>query len=255
MTEAIEQAQGQAEQTTLTSSSTSSTPAQEQTAAPKESWLDRILGRSKPSEETQPASKEKQPVASEAKAEEKKEETEQPKPQGRFVTDEELARLIQAEVDRREAKRLAEQRRAEKEQLRKSDPFKYAEVEEQEAAAERFHQFIGTLAAEYDRAIVDPLILALPESERKSALEKAGPGIEGRKAVAQAALDALKRHYMAEGEKQAAERLRKDPAFRKQLLVELRAERQEPDLVPALTNTAGPVDMDTILRQAIQRKR
>ncbi len=246
------QGQTKPESISTSSETPSSTPATpESQPAPKASWLDRILGRAP--RETPPASEGQKPQTSPTEPQEKTQETEQPKP-GRFVSDEELARLVQAEVDRREAKRVTEQRRAEKERLRRTDPFKYAEVEEQEAAAQRFGQLIGTLAAEYDRAVIDPLVLALPESERQSVLEKGGPGLDGRKAIAQTALESLKKHWLAEGEKQAAEKLRKDPAFRKQLLVELRGERQEPELVTGTANAGGSVDMDTILRQAYQRK-
>jgi len=231
---------------------TSQSAVAEQKPEPKGSWLDRILGRVP--KETTAASDKEQAAVSGAAGEQKQGEAEQAKPQGRFVSDEELARLIQAEVDRREAKRLAEQRRAEKERLRKTDPYRYAEVEEQEAAAERFGQLLGSLAAEFDRAVIDPLILALPESERQSVLEKAGPGLDGRKAIAQTALESLKKHWLAEGEKQATEKLRKDPAFRKQLLVELRGEREEPEIHTGSPGAGGSVDMDTILRQAYQRR-
>lgn len=232
----------QATETTPASSQTASTAGQEQRPVNKGSWLDRILGRARSEEAPAPTSEQTQAASEQQSTEQAQETAGEAKPK-REVSDEELQRLVQAEVDRREAKRQAEARKARRRELRQSDPLEFARLDEQEeqqqAASQHFASFAGGIIQDYDRATLDPIMLALPEAARKDVLAKGGEGLDGRRALTSAALEALKSHYLAEGEQRAAEKLRKDPAFRKQVLVEWRGGREEPDNVPAVNSTGA----------------
>ncbi len=253
--------------TTTTPPSTGASSGQQQAtqeqAQPqaKGSWLDRVLGRTRSTDADEAASKSAEQAAS-GKAPEKPATEQSQEAQGeakpkRELSEEEIARLVQAEADRREARRQADQRKAQRAQLRQSDPYKFAEMDEQEeqaqAASQRLGAFVGELGRVYDRDIIDPLIMALPEDQR-GAVTSAGGG--ERKAIAAAALEALKKHHEKIGESRAAEKLRKDPAFRKQVLLDWRQGRDEPEQTPAATNgTAPAADMNTLFRTALDKRK
>lgn len=171
------------------------------------------------------------------------------------VTQEELDRRVQAETDRREAKRLAEQRAKAKRELRDNDPWQYAELERQEeqiaGGQTQMHQFLAQVGSEHDKVTIDPLFLSLPkaEQERILKLEGVGSGLTGRKLVVDEALKALERHWKAEGEKQAEAKLRRNQAFRKQVLAEARGQTTEPDLLPAVSASEADHTVSSILRK------
>jgi hypothetical protein len=156
------------------------------------------------------------------------------------LTETELERRIQAETDRREYKRQAEARAKQKRELRDKDPWAYAEQErkDEELATGTNHQqqFIQMLGAEHDKASLDPLVEVLPAAERERifAIEGAGRGLEGRRLVVKESLKALEKHWKAEGAKDAEAKLRRNPAFRKQVLSESRGSVQEPELLPSV---------------------
>lgn len=171
------------------------------------------------------------------------------------LTQEELDRRIQAETDRREAKRAQEARIAAKKRLRDEDPWAYAEADRQEeqvgvasAQQQRFFQDIGK---HHDAAVLDPIVMALPEAERKRilALEGAGSGLEGRRLIVTEALKVLNRQAEAEAERKAEQKLRRNQAFRKQVLSEARGGTVEPELLPGTTASAADQKVSDILRQ------
>lgn len=155
------------------------------------------------------------------------------------LNQEELERRIQAETDRREAKRAQEARAARRRELRDKDPFAFAEEERKEeqlqSQGEGVQQFFLQIGGAHDRAAIDPLVEALPQAERDRilAMDGAGRGLEGRKLLVSESLKALEKHWKAEGEKQAEARLRRNSAFRKQVLSEARGGTVEPELLPA----------------------
>jgi hypothetical protein len=79
-------------------------------------------------------------------------------------------------------------------------------------------------------------------------LEGAGTGLEGRKLVVGEALKALEKHWKAEGEREAEAKLRRNPAFRKQVLGESRGTAVEPELLPAFSGSATDRKVSDILR-------
>lgn len=170
------------------------------------------------------------------------------------LTQEELDRRVQAETDRREAKRAAEQRAAERRRLRDEDPWAYAEQDRQvEKAQEQsagISDFFAGVGAQHDRASIDPVMEALPIAERQRimAIEGAGRGLEGRKLVVQEALKSLEKHWKEEGQRESEGRLRRNPAFRKQLLAEARGQAVEPELLPATGPSAADRKVADILR-------
>lgn len=247
-----------------------STPTPSAPATPErsagQSWIDRLLGRG-PTEPTTedvsaPATTEETSTTERTTAADA--ETATPEPLAKTYTADELQRLVQAEVDRREAKRAKDQAEAERRRLRDNDPFEYAERDrkaEQEAnATNAYGQQIATVAQSMDRALLDPMLERLPETDRAKLFEipDAGVGIDGRKALAVAALDGLEKHWKAEGERSAEKKLRDNPAFRKQILAELRdsPELEEPEQIngtsraPNVNGTSG-ADVSALLRQSL----
>jgi hypothetical protein len=180
------------------------------------------------------------------------------------LTQEELDRRIQAETDRREARRqqmTAQQQQFEsRRKLRDEDPYAYAEQERQAEARQQYDQnfnsILGQVGVQHDRAVIDPIVLSLSESERNRimAIEGAGVGLEGRKLVVSESLKALEKQWKADGARAAEARLRKNPAFRKQVFGEQRGSQPEPDLLPASGGSSGEDgDVSNILRRSLGR--
>lgn len=170
------------------------------------------------------------------------------------LTQEELERRIQAETDRREAKRAQEARYARKRELRESDPWKYVEEERKEEelafGTGQLEQFVTNIGSEHDKVTIDQVFLALPqqEQERIGRLEGAGHGLEGRKMVVQESLKALEKHWKAEGARDAEARLRKNQAFRKQVLGEMRGQTAEPELLSGGSPSEADKTVSGLLR-------
>jgi hypothetical protein len=170
------------------------------------------------------------------------------------LTTEELERRIQAETDRREAKRAADAKKTERKALRDKDPWAYAEAERQEEQQQDqstgVQSFFANVGAAHDRISIDPLTQALPkvEVERIMGLEGAGVGLEGRKLVVNEALKSLEKHWRAEGAKEAEVKLRRNPAFRKQVLNEGRSTAVEPDLLPGAASEQADKTVSALLR-------
>src|SRR5215471_36721 len=172
------------------------------------------------------------------------------------LTQEELERRVQSETDRREAQRAARARQDERKRLRDEDPWAYAAQDrEAEKSAEQdqgLQSFFTNVGVQHDRIAIDPLMEALPVKERQRimGIEGAGKGLDGRKLVVSEALKSLEKHWKAEGEKEAQDKLRRNQAFRKQILSEARGNISEPDLLPAFSGPS-PADkqMSDIFRE------
>lgn len=227
--------------TPSTEASVADAPASEPSSEPQAessretpSWWQRITRR-------QPVAREPEPEAEDS--------SEAEGASGKLVlSQEELDRRVQAETDRREAKRMAEVRARQRKELRDKDPWAYAEEErkaEQEYESNTHVQsFLQGLSGQHDRVTIDPLMERLPDSERERILkmEGAGAGIQGRKLLVTEAMKALEKHWKAEGAKDAERKLRSNPAFRKQVLSEIRGGAVEPDLLPAYGSSASAAD-------------
>lgn len=209
---------------------------------------------------TQPASSEAQPAADAQAAEVSSEPIEEPsaphwwqrlvpgrrsqveaqdqseatQPSTITLTQEELDRRVQAETDRREARRQEKATADRRRQLRDEDPWAWAEEERAAERAQQSNQQVGDLFAnigrEHDKYSIDPIVETLPPAERTRilALEGAGNGLDGRKLIVTEALKALEKHWREEGAKDAEGKLRRNQAFRKQLLAETRRGLVEP---------------------------
>jgi hypothetical protein len=170
------------------------------------------------------------------------------------LSQEELDRRVQAETDRREAKRAQEARVAQRRRLRDEDPWAYAEQERQaeqhEVSSGAMQGFLATVGTEHDKVAIDPLVEALPKEERERILklEGAGQGLAGRKLLVGEALKSLQRQWKAEGEREAERKLRGNNAFRKQVLRDSRSDVAEPELLPALSSSAADAKVSDILR-------
>lgn len=171
------------------------------------------------------------------------------------LSQEELDRRIQAETDRREAKRAEQARARARRDLRDSDPWQYAEqerqAEQQQEGNAQMQSFLANIGVEHDRHTIDPLFLALPKADqdRIRKLDGAGVGLAGRRLVVDETLKALEKHWRAQGATDAETRLRRNPAFRKQVLAEMRGQSIEPDLLPA----AGPSEADRTVSALLRR--
>jgi hypothetical protein len=185
----------------------------------------------------------------------------------RTVSDEEFQRLVQSEADKRVAAANKAARDAAREEerrrLREEDPWQYVEQERQEEEQARtiaqqdaqLNSLIGEIGSFHDRITIDPLIGALPAAEVKRIRELPGAGVgaEGRELIVRESLAALERHWKAEGEKAAEQKLRRNPSFRKQVLAEMNGGFAEPEMIPPSSGVRGGLSTQEIsdrLRQA-----
>jgi hypothetical protein len=219
---------------------------QEEAPSRASSWLRRLWrGRGDEAEETSP-SQEPQP--------------QQPASDRIVLTQEELDRRVQAETDRRESKRLEQAQAERRRRLRDEDPWAYAEEERNAEAVQRTDATVTNMFAQagttHDRYTLDPLVQSLPDAERDRILrmEGAGVGLDGRKLIVDESLRALERHWKQEGAKEAENKLRRNPAFRKQVLGEFRRGMPEPEYIGSGNSTSADKDMSEILRQQIRAR-
>ena len=190
------------------------------------------------------------------------EEESQPQPTSPTLTltQEELDRRVQAETDRREHKRQQEAAAERKRKLRDEDPWAYAEEErnaERVAATDAVNtQFLGNIGATHDRYTIDPLFEAVPaaDQQRILALEGAGVGLDGRKLIVSESLKALEKKWKADGAKDAEDRLRRNPAFRKQVLNEFRRGMTEPEFIGSGAPSASDHSVSNILRDQLRAR-
>lgn len=180
----------------------------------------------------------------------------------RPLTQEEFNRAVQAETDRRLEKWNREQARARQEReekaLRQNDPYAYAKLmEEREAENTRLQQqleatttFATGQVRQYDTMVLDPLLSALSDGERKRILTNVPAGIPGRGQVASEAIKTLRREAHAQGMASARKALMQDQAFIKEVLARYGGIRQEPDSNPAMQQTQRPLSMSDLMRRA-----
>lgn len=152
----------------------------------------------------------------------------------------EISRAAQAEVDRREAKRAQDAERARRRELRDKDPYEYAKLDrEEEAKAEasgaittQAVSFANEKVTEYDRQVLDPLILAVKDRTRVDQVISTAPegGIENRAHIARGVIDLIRQEALAE----ARRTLENDDSFVKQILARRGGQRAEPEIVPAV---------------------
>lgn len=177
------------------------------------------------------------------------------------LTQEELDRRIQAETDRREAKRATQASAERRRKLRDEDPWAFAEEERKAEQIAHLDQqngeILGNIGATHDRFTVDPVVLALPQAERNRimAIEGAGLGLEGRKLIIEEGLKALEKHWKAEGAKDAEDKLRRNPAFRKQVLNEFRRGMSEPEFIGSGAPSANDKNVSNLLRGQLGSRR
>lgn len=173
------------------------------------------------------------------------------------LTQEELDRRVQAETDRREAKRHAQALAERRRKLRDEDPWAFAEEERKaEQAAELDSQttnWLSNVGATHDRYTLDPVVLSLPEAEQQRilALEGAGIGLDGRKLIVTEALKALEKQWKAEAAKDAEDKLRRNSAFRKQVLNEFRRGMSEPEFIGSGAPSTADRSVSDILRRQL----
>jgi hypothetical protein len=159
-----------------------------------------------------------------------------------------FSRAVQSEIDRRVARankqrdeqgRFTRQQRVEglKQQareLRQTDVYKAAELEEQVDALQQQEGFVRGLVEHYDRVSLDPIMAALPEADRAPLLAAVPEGLEGRLQLVRAALSRLEQVWRAD----EARKLRGGPQ-RKRDNAQRRAQRAEDDGEPELVAGIG----------------
>lgn len=187
------------------------------------------------------------------------------------LSEEELNQRVEREAqsrhDRDVARRNREAQEAERKRLREEDPWQYAQNERQREdldrqRAEQTQQALSTLGQVgrmHDAVSIDPVINALPETERKRILElpNAGQGLPGRKLIVDEALKSYGRMEYERGVRETQAKLRKDPVFRKSVLSELRGSYEEPELYPGNGSPADGLGDDNVsarLRRAYMQR-
>lgn len=136
------------------------------------------------------------------------------------------ARLQKQQADgtrQAQLRQLAEQ----EQQLRNSDPYQAAELRNQLDAYAAQQTALTEIWRLHDGLSIEPALSRLPEPVQQSLRQGVGPGVEGRKALMEAALDAYKAEVVAATEK----KLRDDPRFAKQVLARARG-GYLPDVAP-----------------------
>lgn len=178
-------------------------------------------------------------------------ETDSQKPATLTLTEEELARRIQGEVDRREQRRAASERQKQLKDLRDENPIEYARQterveQEQEAIARKAAEVHG-LTQQFDASMLGPVMTKLDEKERAEAYKDLPDDpYKARTHLIDKGIALLVKKAEATAEK----RLRESPAFRKQLLAELRTNMNEPDAIEGQPSpNGGKVDMNFIMRR------
>jgi hypothetical protein len=187
------------------------------------------------------------------------------------LTEEELNERINRQAqslhDREVARRNREAQEAERKRLRDDDPFAYVQKErdDEDAAKLRAEQtgqlmtLLGHVGRQHDAVSLDPIVNVLPvkERERILALPNAGQGLPGRKVIVDEALKTYGRLEYERGFREAQTKLRKDPAFRKSVMSELRGGYEEPELYPGNGSPAEGLDdgnvSNILRRQYFQR--
>lgn len=193
----------------------------------------------------------------EAEPAEQDEPAESPTSQTLTLTREELQRQVQSEVDRREAERFRRAQIEQRKKLRDEDPWEFAkqerDAEELQQANGQVTNVLGTIGATHDRVTIDPLVDALDEGERQRilGLEGAGLGLDGRKLIVSESLKALEKKWKADAEREAEQKLRRNPAFRKQVLSEMRGMGAEPEFIGSTEASATDRKVSDILRSRI----
>lgn len=184
-----------------------------------------------------------------------------------FGFDNPMARLFQSRVDSLRAREQAQgaqstwnqrkqQLAAQELQTRQTDAYQAAELRNQLDAMQQQEQTWAGITQLFDRVSLDPIVSRLPKDAQAELLAQPVVGMEGREALTKAALDRYEAHIRAE----EATKLRRNPAFRKEVLNERRGqvgltpeEAGEPELV---TNGAPSrrrgTDMDSWLRERLQ---
>lgn len=196
-----------------------------------------------------------------------------PSPKTLNLTEDELDRRVQAETDRREAKRkredLERQERERREAVERKldpkspdyDPYGGTEERDRLKAEEEANQQVASMfqnvQALHDQHTLDVVVSALPEPERQRILqmEGAGVGLEGRKLVMSESLRSLEKHWKSVGAREAEKKLRENPTFRKQLFHDFRDDAEEPELIAGAPSASGKDFMSLIQSdyQALRR--
>lgn len=176
------------------------------------------------------------------------------------LTEAELSRRVQSEVDRREAVRAQKARDDSLRELRKKDPYKFvAEVEKQEEEQltqaqldARASQFATQQIYEFDRNVMDQIVAIAPDSpEKQAALQAIGEGAQGRRVLTQTMLDLYTKSIAASTRKALAD----DQVFVKEILARYGGQRFEPDVVSAVAgNGTSRVDPDAEMEGFIRRR-
>lgn len=173
------------------------------------------------------------------------------------LTRAELDRQIQSETDRRENKRREARTQEERRELRRTDPWAYAQQEEEAESRQQTDQEVGTLlgqiASVHDQYTLSAALELLPQSEQQRllAIPGAGNGLDGRKLLMQETIKAIQKQARDEGARDAEKKLRTNPAFRKDALRDMRRGYPDPELLPTGTSTDETQNVSQILRQRL----
>lgn len=176
------------------------------------------------------------------------------------LTEEELARRVQAETDRVIAKRNREERarreQEEEQRLMDTDPYGYTQKvrerktkeAELQAQLEKATELTASTVRALDASILDPIMLALPDAERDRIIKEVEiVGVPGRGRAVEEALKSLQQHWKAEGVASARESLLKDQGFIKEVMTRFGGQAPEIEHIPAEGASTGPVREDDIM--------
>ncbi len=181
-------------------------------------------------------------------------------------TPQELDRLVQSRTDAELYRREAAKREREVTELLdraerafdEGDDILGGDLKRQAKAIEQGEttdaaQRVGEISDFYDHVFLDSYLAKLDTPTRDALLAEPIVGGNGRALLAGRIADALYQKGVHEGEQKAEKRLRSNPAFRKELVHQIRPELGEPEHLPAVGATSGGSSMDDFIRTAMKR--
>jgi len=175
-----------------------------------------------------------------------------------------MAELVNAEVNRREAKKLAEAERARRRQLLDADPIGYADEERERLAVEEAQaaqrERMGQSLEYYDQHTLIPFLNSLPPEVVEQLRKETGGGVEGlegRGRLMARAQELLVERVRGEERAKTQRTLRQAPILRKQdNLRQAEADATpDPEVGGGFAPGAAGVDPNTQLRAFLQSSR
>lgn len=198
-----------------------------------------------------------------------------------------MGKLVQSETDRREERRRREdasknpadaatltrieQLETQERQVRETDPYEAARLRTEvdqlrggmqatQAQQQQLSGLVKRTVDLYDQHTLLPLLASLPEEARQAIVADVPAELnplEGRQEIVKRYLKAFEQHVRADEAAKVRGAMARNPAERKQVVLGVREEEDEPDMVPTNGSSSahGKTDMDTYIKSVLYPNR